>query len=94
VIRAEAKERSLALEFLQQIAQLLNQSMQQEVMVLGPVPAIMEKKGGRFRAQLLLSSVDRNPLHRLLDHHTAAISRHKLARKLRWSMDIDPVDLL
>jgi primosomal protein N' (replication factor Y) len=94
VIRAEAKERSLALEFLQQVAQLLNQAGQQEVMVLGPVPAIMEKKGGRFRAQLLLSSMDRKPLHRLLDQHTAAISRHKLARKLRWSMDIDPVDLL
>lgn len=94
VIRAEAKERSLALEFLQQVSQLLNQPVQQEVMVLGPVPAIMEKKGGRFRAQLLLSSVDRKPLHRLLDQHTAAISRHKLARKLRWSMDIDPVDLL
>lgn len=94
VIRAEAKERSLALAFLQEVASLLNSPQQQEVMVLGPVPAIMEKKGGRFRAQLLLSSSDRKPLHRLLDSHTAAISRHKLARKLRWSIDIDPVDLL
>jgi len=94
VIRAEAKEHNLALEFLQEVASILNQDMQQHVMILGPVPAIMEKKGGRFRAQLLLSCADRKPLHRLLDAHTAAISRHKLARKLRWSIDIDPVDLL
>lgn len=94
VIRAEAKDRSLATDFLHDVAQLLNSEAQQQVMVLGPVPAIMEKKAGRYRAQLLLSSHQRGPLHQLLDHYTAAIGRHKQARKLRWSIDIDPMDLL
>lgn len=94
VIRAEAKDRSLAMDFLQAVSQLLHQTAQQEVLILGPVPTIMEKKGGRYRAQLLLTSTLRKPLHQLLDWHTDAISRHKLARKCRWSIDVDPMDLI
>ncbi|WP_297809349.1 primosomal protein N' [uncultured Methylophaga sp.] len=94
VIRAEAKDRSLAMDFLGEVAGILGSQSQQTVMVMGPVPAIMEKKGGRYRAQLLLNSAERKPLHQLLDRCTDSISRHKLARKLRWSMDIDPIDLL
>jgi primosomal protein N' (replication factor Y) len=94
VIRAEAKDRSLAMDFLGEVAGILGSQSQQAVMVMGPVPAIMEKKGGRYRAQLLLNSAERKPLHQLLDQCTDSISRHKLARKLRWSMDIDPIDLL
>jgi primosomal protein N' (replication factor Y) len=36
------------------------------VQALGPVPAPMERRAGRFRAQLLLQSDDRGPLHGLL----------------------------
>lgn len=94
VIRAEAKDRSQAMAFLQMASELLHQSAQEEVLILGPVPTIMEKKGGRYRAQLLLTSASRKPLHQLLDWHTDTISRHKLARKCRWSIDIDPMDLI
>lgn len=94
VIRAEASDRSLAMDFLGEVAGMMAHSSQQAVMVMGPVPAIMEKKGGRYRAQLLLNSAKRKPLHQILDQHTDTISRHKLARKLRWSIDIDPMDLV
>lgn len=94
VLRAEAQDRNQAIEFLQAVSTILHSGQQQDVLILGPVPAIMEKKGGRFRAQLLLASEQRKPLHQLLDQHIQAIGSHKLARKLRWSIDIDPMDLL
>lgn len=94
VIRAEAKQQTLAMQFLTEVLTLLNQSLQQQVMVLGPVPAIMEKRAGRFRAQLLLSTQHRRALHQLLDNSIEAISALKLSRKVRWSIDIDPIDLL
>jgi primosomal protein N' (replication factor Y) len=94
VIRAEATERNLAIEFLTEVLSIFQKQLQQEVLVMGPVPAIMEKKGGRFRAQLLLTSEQRKPLHQFLDLHLSAMAQHKLARKLRWSIDIDPMDLL
>ncbi|MFW5450782.1 MAG: primosomal protein N', partial [Methylophagaceae bacterium] len=94
VIRAEDKQQPLAMAFLAEVLAILNQYAQTQVMILGPVPAIMEKRAGRYRAQLLLSSQQRKPLHQLLDHYIDEISVLKLARKVRWSIDIDPVDLL
>jgi primosomal protein N' (replication factor Y) len=94
VIRAEDKQQQLAMDFLSEVLSLLNQDASQQVMVLGPVPAIMEKRSGRYRAQLLLSSQQRKPLHQLLDNTMDVISKLKLARKVRWSIDIDPVDLM
>lgn len=94
VIRAEEKDQTLAMQFLSDVLAIFNQRLQQEVMILGPVPAIMEKKAGRYRAQLLLSTQNRRYLHQILDQHINAISTLKLARKVRWSIDIDPVDLL
>jgi primosomal protein N' (replication factor Y) len=94
VIRAEAKDRTLATEFLSEVLSIINATSQQQVMILGPVPAIMEKKGGRYRAQLLLTCQQRKFLHQLIDQHILAIGSLKLARKVRWSIDIDPMDLI
>ena len=94
VIRAEDKEQQLAMELLTEVAAILNKHTHLQVIVMGPVPAIMEKKAGRYRAQLLLLSQQRKPLHQLLDHTIKEISALKLARKVRWSIDIDPLDLL
>jgi len=94
VIRAEDRQEQLAMLFLTEVLTILNQHGQQEVLVMGPVPAIMEKRAGRFRAQLLLSSPKRKPIHQLLDHYIQAISALKLSKKVRWSIDIDPIDLL
>jgi len=94
IIRAEDQQEQLAMQFLTEVLTILNQHGQQEVFVMGPVPAIMEKRAGRFRAQLLLSSPKRRPIHQLLDHYMQAISALKLSKKVRWSIDIDPIDLL
>lgn len=94
VIRARAVEQTLSLAFLTEVAQLLNQDEQQAVMVLGPVPAVMEKRAGQYRAQLLLTTQNRKLLHQLLDHYMSAISGLKSSRKVKWSIDIDPIDLM
>ena len=94
VLRAEAHEEPLAMQFLTEVSAIFHQTTQTDVIVMGPVPAIMEKRAGRYRAQLLLLSQQRKPLHQLLDHYMQAISSLKLARKIRWSIDIDPLDLL
>ena len=94
VIRARAKEQEISMKFLTDVAEILRQTEQQDVLILGPVPAIMEKRAGYFRSQLLLTSKNRKRLHQLLDHHIEQISALKQIRKLKWSIDIDPIDLL
>jgi len=93
IFRAEDQQEQLAMQFLTEVQAIFNQS-QHNVLVMGPVPAIMEKRAGRFRAQLLLSCPQRKPIHQLLDNTITAISKLKLSRKVRWSIDIDPIDLM
>jgi primosomal protein N' (replication factor Y) len=94
VIRAESQQQSLAMAFLENVQTNLQPSAEQSVMIMGPVPAIMEKKAGRYRAQLLLMSEYRKHLHQLIDDQIHLMTQSRLTRKVRWSIDVDPLDLL
>ncbi|MDH0144284.1 primosomal protein N' [Aquipseudomonas alcaligenes] len=61
--------------------------------LLGPVPAPMERRAGRFRAQLLLQCSSRAPLHKLLAHWLPVLEAMPAGRAVRWSLDVDPIDL-
>ena len=63
------------------------------VAVLGPAPLPMERKDGRFRAQLLFRSAERAPLHRLVERTLLAVRHSPAARRARWSLDIDPLEV-
>jgi len=53
----------------------------------------MERRAGRHRAQLLLQSSSRAPLHRLLGIWVVQLESLPEARQVRWSLDVDPIDL-
>jgi primosomal protein N' (replication factor Y) len=59
----------------------------------GPLPAPMPRRAGFQRMQLLLSAADRRSLHATLDAALPAIYAAPEARKVRWSLDVDPMDL-
>jgi primosomal protein N' (replication factor Y) len=59
----------------------------------GPMSAPMPRRAGMYRAQLLLSSSQRRELHTALDAALPAIYALPDARKVRWSLDVDPQDL-
>lgn len=63
------------------------------VLLLGPVAAPMAKRAGRYHYQLLLQANRRTDLRLVLDQLVPQIPRLKEAKKVRWSLDIDPVDL-
>jgi primosomal protein N' (replication factor Y) len=42
---------------------------------------------------VLLESRERTPLHRLLDDWLPRVDALKCPRDLRWSLDVDPLDL-
>jgi len=60
----------------------------------GPLPAPMELRAGRFRSQLWIQSPNRKLLHALMQHANTSIYEIKGFHKVRWSLDIDPVDSL
>ncbi len=62
--------------------------------ILGPMPSPMERREGRFRAQLLIQANNRPNLHARLKQWLPQISQLKEARKIRWSIDVDPLEML
>lgn len=63
------------------------------VELLGPVPSPMERRAGRYRAQLLVQAAQRSTLHQLLHLWLPALEQSPLARRVRWSIDVDPLDM-
>jgi primosomal protein N' (replication factor Y) len=63
------------------------------VTLLGPFPAPMERRNGRFRQQMQIMSQERNALHRVLDPLSHFLEGLKGIQKVRWNIDIDPVDM-
>ncbi len=94
MFRAEALDSTVCeqwLALLQQQTALLAQ--QAPLQWLGPVKAPLEKKAGKFRWQLQLFSPDRKALHQLLASLIQLIQGSALSRKLKWQLDVDPLDL-
>jgi len=59
----------------------------------GPVPAAMEKKAGKFRYHLIIQAKSRKELHYGILQLLALIPKNEWQGKVRWSLDIDPIDL-
>ena len=90
LLRAEAKHADPPTRFLQHARALLHEA---PVELHGPLPAPMPRRAGYVRAQLLVSATQRRALHAALDALLPSLHADPDARKLRWSLDVDPVDL-
>ena len=93
LVRAAAASRDEAHGFLDRARTIAEQAGIDGVRLLGPVSAPMERKAGRYRAQLLLQSRQRGSLHQLLTHLRHALEGSNEARRVRWSIDVDPIEL-
>ena len=91
LLRAEAKHVEQANEFLTSLRQAI--ATDSPVERYGPMPAPMPRRAGYQRTQLLLSSPQRRELHGLLDGLMPQVYPLPQARRVRWSLDVDPVDL-
>ena len=92
LMRAEAKQLDATHAFLQ-VAKAALRDSDSTLELHGPLPAPMPRRAGFQRAQLLLSSGDRRRLHLALDAALPAIHASPEARRVRWSLDVDPTDL-
>ncbi|MEA9481030.1 primosomal protein N' [Xanthomonas campestris] len=99
LFRAEAKDVAAANQFLIAVRALVGAQTPAPspaitpVECYGPMPAPMPRRAGFQRTQLLLSAAQRSALHRVLDAQMPAIHTLPQARRVRWSLDVDPIDL-
>jgi primosomal protein N' (replication factor Y) len=91
-LRASGTTHEAALGFLTE-ARAAAQNPPRGVRLLGPVPAAMAKRAGRYHAQLLIESRERPPLHQFLDSWLPGVEALKSAQRVRWALDVDPLEL-
>mgnify|MGYP001818348328 FL=1 len=94
LLRAEAADAEHPRVFLETARQLAEPGISDSLQLWGPVAAPMERRAGRYRAQLLLQTSNRAELQQLLTHWIPQLETLKQARRVRWSIDVDPVDML
>jgi primosomal protein N' (replication factor Y) len=93
LIRAGAHKHADAIRFLEFAQRTVVDLADASLRVLGPVDAPMARKAGRYRAQLLLQSSHRQSLHRVLASLRPLLEEQPIGRKVRWSIDVDPIEL-
>jgi primosomal protein N' (replication factor Y) len=92
-LRASAPQAQTTLEFLQ-AARAAGEALDAgRVRLLGPAPAAMARRADRHHAQLLLESGERASLHRFLQQWVPVIETLPTARRVRWALDVDPLEL-
>lgn len=92
LLRAEASGRPAAFAFLEQARDCAPEAGGR-VQLLGPAPAPMERRSGRYRGQLLVRAETRASLQRFLSAWQPALEAATGSRRARWSLDVDPVEL-
>ena len=90
-LRASSSSPDSALAFLDEARRTAR--LPGGVKLLGPAPAAMARRAGRYHAQLLIESADRVALHRFVDEWLPEVEALRSARRVRWALDVDPLEL-
>ncbi|RJF33747.1 primosomal protein N' [Pseudoalteromonas gelatinilytica] len=91
IVRAEGHNINQVVDFLTDLVPVQNIS---GIQLLGPIPAPLERVAGKYRFQLHIQAQERSHLHLYLAQMVDYISTSKLAQKVRWSLDVDPIDMI
>jgi len=94
LMRAESRDADAATELLRRAIQQAAGAGEKGIIILGPVPAPMERRGGRYRAHLLLQSDRRPALQKFLADWLPKVVGLRGTSRVRWSLDVDPQEML
>ncbi len=92
LFRAEAHQFEQANEFLQQVKNQID-NKNKSIQIMGPLAAPMPRRAGRYRVQLLLQAKHRQELQQLLKKLMPLLENIPIKQRVRWSLDVDPLEI-
>ncbi|KOY62645.1 primosome assembly protein PriA [Photorhabdus heterorhabditis] len=94
ILRSEDHDNQQSPVFLQQLRLLFeNHPLREDnLWIMGPVPALQAKRSGRYRWQLLIQHPSRISLQKIMAMVYPQITALPQTRKVKWSIDVDPTD--
>ena len=93
LLRVEANEVDMPSIFFEALVDLIKTLNVRHTQILGPVSAPMARRAGLYRYQLLFQNNRRKELQHFLDDLVPKLAALKQAKKVHWTLDVDPVDL-
>jgi primosomal protein N' (replication factor Y) (superfamily II helicase) len=93
LLRAEAKDSAGLDGFLRAAADSSRTLQESLVRVLGPASALMARRADHFRAHLLIEAAARASLQRFLTNWLPRVEQLPKPAGLRWSIDVDPLQV-
>lgn len=94
LLRAESNQQQIVIKFLNIAKTKLQNLSNRKLDIYGPISAPMEKRAGRYRFQLLIQADARQTIKKFLSPWINNLDHLPDARKVRWSVDIDPQDMI
>ena len=92
VLRAECPDLAQLIDFVE-IAKTACASNTAEIDIVGPMPAVQERRKGRYRYQINFFCPKRKPLHQMLSTLSDSLTGLKKMSQVRWVIDVDPQTL-
>jgi len=94
LLRAESIKQYIAVNFLKIARTKIQTLTDGKLDIYGPVSAPMEKRAGRYRYQLLIQSGNRQTMEKILTPWIDKLGNLPESRKVRWSLDVDPQEMI
>jgi len=91
LLRAEAEDPALLERFLSAACRV--RPAPEGVRLQGPLSAPMPRRAGAHRGQVIVEADERGPLQGYLTSWLPQVAALPGGRQLRWSIDVDPIDL-
>lgn len=92
ILRAESADRERLEVFMKQAHGLAQQFGRTEILVYDPVPALLQRKAGQYRHQILVQSEERGALQQFLGQWRGELITLKTGNALHWVLEVDPLD--
>jgi len=90
IFQAKARKYQDAENFLENIKKIIEQ--RNKVEIFGPMPSIMQKKANFFNFNLVIQTKNKAMLNYAIKDCIPLIKDIPYQNRVRWSVDIDPVD--
>ncbi|HVY53094.1 MAG TPA: primosomal protein N' [Gammaproteobacteria bacterium] len=93
LFHAEAHKLVAVETFLEEVKQVAL-ALKTPVIIRGPVPALMSRRAGRYRMQLIFQADHKKDLQPFLRGLLQKVEAFPSKLKIHWSVDVDPVEVL
>ena len=90
IVQAKARKYLDAENFLDNIKNLISKN--KEVKIFGPMPSAMQKKANLYNLNLIIQSKSKAKLSNVIKDCIPCIKDIPYSNKIRWTIDIDPID--